>query len=227
MDIVIEDNLTYMQRTRDYWNEGYRYAYIEIDLMTFGAALSMCQMYHVWYTGGNFNVQIPELAKKRKNVWQAIGCFQEVVHQTELTLDERKAVRLLPSAWRTEDLKRYYPDLVNNLQLDRTLKRIVWSLNAYYYTGEILIHPTFDRELSDPEWSAMTDSNVGEWLEQQKELFLSGAWGSQDFEFTFFNEEFHVHNLNGESIKTFWFPDYVPPSEFEKFKGLPFKTVPK
>lgn len=230
IQIVEETNPAELRELKiGYFNAGYRYAYVETDLLLFGAGMSYCKILHVFYEGANFNVAVPELPKKRRNVWQCIGDLQEVLleDKTILTLDERKAARLLPSAWRTEDLKRYYPDLVADFDLPRTLKRIVWQLNAIYYDEEVLIHPTFDRELTGVEWEALTACSVREWIDQQVELFNSDAWLQQDFEFAYFNKDFHVYDSMRKEEKSFWFPDYVPEAEFTKFKGLPFKTVPK
>lgn len=189
-----------------------RIAYLQLNMRTFNSPFwEWDRMYMFVYSGGAFNVRLPQLQRYLTTVYDCIGQLTAHESENELTADEATAARYLPNGWNTEHLADYCPAAYTRLSSPiRPLWRASWLAGCKQSAiGYTVLHPAQQRPLSAAEWGQLEQSTLDGWLEQQRQLFAQG-WAEYDTgEFDrVFDIRQHVpfdvypHNINSQPLAT-------------------------
>lgn len=157
-----------------------RLCYVSLNMSTFNSAYWNCNYTVLFlYQGANFNISLPKLADFKRDTYDAIGTLPNVKRHY-LPDDYAFYCDRLPNGWNSADYRYYNRNKINAPCLDIEAIRLNWNYGAPYI-GLHLIHPKYERLLTEQEYAELEKNNLQAWLDLQLKLFNSGYWKANDY----------------------------------------------
>lgn len=175
----------------------YRRCIIHAHTASFNCANHRKLCYVVMYKRDKiFNIEPPRLSPHLTTVYDVLRSIPDIVDYPDLPEEDYKSISLLPSGHSIDGIKPYNPDITtaNNYQ------RLNWYLPCQLLDSVYPVHPLFHRPITTDEMIALYRDTTYDWLQRQADLYLSAAWGDNDYETRY---DPHLKEFVGNFCKSF------------------------